>query len=92
MGMMKMSNNFTTMKCRIKAFGITREILSARETVVDMPAGATVAELKNQLFAAYPRLQALTSLYVAVNTEYAPDDHQLTEGDEIALIPPVSGG
>jgi molybdopterin converting factor subunit 1 len=87
-----MRNNFTAMKCKVKAFGITREIIRTRELEVMLPAGATVAELKNHLFTGYPPLSSLTSLYIAVNAEYAPDDRMLADGDEIALIPPVSGG
>lgn len=80
------------MKCRIKAFGITREILNGNELVIELPQGATVADLKRELFGRYPRLTRLSSLFVAVNTEYAPEDQRLTEDCEIALIPPVSGG
>lgn len=80
------------MRCSIKAFGIARDIVNGRELVVEVPDGATVADLKKFLFTDYPRLCSLTSLYVAVNAEYASDDRMLSEGDEIALIPPVSGG
>ncbi len=80
------------MKCRIKAFGITREIVNGRELTVELPDGATVADLKVLLFGQYPQLSALKSLFVAVNTEYATDHLALSEDSEIALIPPVSGG
>ena len=52
----------------------------------------SVAELKAQLIISYPELSKLTSLAVAVNSEYAEDDVSLTVDDEIAIIPPVSGG
>ncbi len=80
------------MKCRIRAFGITREILNERELILELPQGATVADLKRELFSRYPPLTRLSSLFVAVNTEYAPEERKLTEDCEIALIPPVSGG
>lgn len=80
------------MRCLIKAFGIARDIVNSRELVLEVADGATVADLKKHLFADYPRLGSLTSLYIAVNAEYASDDRPLSEGDEIALIPPVSGG
>lgn len=86
------ADNFVAMKCSVKAFGIAREILDARELMLDLPDGATVAQLRQLLIGRYPRLGALTSLFIAVNTEYAPDDRLLLSGDEIALIPPVSGG
>lgn len=78
-------------KYRIKAFGITREILGGKEMVVEVP-GATVQELRALLYARYPRLQGLRSLLIAVNNEYAGEADWLAETDEIALIPPVSGG
>jgi molybdopterin synthase sulfur carrier subunit len=40
----------------------------------------------------YPNLKGLKSLLIAVNNEYAEDSVELLESDEIALIPPVSGG
>lgn len=80
------------MKCTIKAFGISRDILGQRETIMEVSEGCTVAELKAMLFHRFPRLQGLRSLFVAVNSEYANDTRLLAAGDEIALIPPVSGG
>ena len=80
------------MKCKIKAFGISREIVGGRIVELDLPEGQTVIELKNQLFEKYPQLAALRSVYIAVNNEYADEKGILKEGDEIALIPPVSGG
>ena len=79
------------LKCRVKAFGITREILGGREKVSSCD-GQTVAALKQTLMATYPDLAGLKSLFVAVNGAYAEDNTVLTETDEIALIPPVSGG
>jgi molybdopterin synthase sulfur carrier subunit len=76
---------------RIKAFGITREILGAREMVFETQV-QTVAAVKNELVERYPRLSQLRSLYLAVNNSYAEDIQLLSENDEIALIPPVSGG
>lgn len=76
---------------RIKAFGITREILGGKEAVVEVP-GTSVQELRAALYHQYPRLQGLRSLFIAVNNEYAAEADLLAETDEIALIPPVSGG
>jgi sulfur-carrier protein len=76
---------------RIKAFGITKDIIGGKETVVEVE-GRTVAELRQHLTSAYPQLAGLRSLFIAVNHHYAADTVQLNETDEIALIPPVSGG
>lgn len=80
------------MKCKVKAFGISRDIVGARELEMDVPDGFTVSELKQKLFQTYPTFVDLKSLYVALNNEYANDNAVLKTGDEIALIPPVSGG
>ena len=76
---------------RIKAFGITKDILGGKETVIELQ-GDTVKDLKNELYGKYPELSGLRSLYIAVNNDYAEDAKQLSANDEIALIPPVSGG
>jgi molybdopterin converting factor subunit 1 len=80
------------MKCTIKAFGIAREIIGKRELTLDLPVSTTIKDVKAQLCQDYPRLLALNSLFIAVNLEYAADDKELYENDEIALIPPVAGG
>ena len=64
--------------------------ISAAETVVD--GEPTVAVLKMQLETAYPKLHELSSYMVAVNNEYALPNLLLKPGDEVAIIPPVSGG
>jgi sulfur-carrier protein len=78
-------------KYNIKAFGVAKEILGGRESVVEVNAG-TVAELRTYLMLKYPELVSLRSLFIAVNNSYAEDSTLLRETDEIALIPPVSGG
>jgi molybdopterin synthase sulfur carrier subunit len=75
----------------IKAFGITKDIIGARETVFELDAG-TVGSLRKALRKQYPSLVEIRSLMIAVNNNYAEDDVLLGESDEIALIPPVSGG
>ena len=90
---LKMLVGNTTMKTvKIKAFGITRDILGAREVEVQLEEGRTVGDLKSHLARAYPDVLALKSLFVAVNNEYADDSVILGDTDEVALIPPVSGG
>jgi molybdopterin synthase sulfur carrier subunit len=75
----------------IKAFGITRDIVGARETIVELE-GDTVASLRGALKHRYPSLVDIKSLMIAVNSAYAEDSQSIGESDEIALIPPVSGG
>lgn len=79
-------------KVRILAFGIAREIVGQRELEIQLAEGHTVADLRSQLAASYPGVMGLKSLFIAVNNEYATDAQVLNEADEIAIIPPVSGG
>ena len=76
----------------IKAFGIARDILGGREVTIQLEDEGTVAELRAVLEQAHPQLKTLRSLFIAVNSAYAEDGARLLEEDEIALIPPVSGG
>lgn len=75
----------------IKAFGITRQWLGGREVEIECD-GNTVAALRQALSARFPQLSGLSSLYIAVNNTYSDEDQVLHQDDEIALIPPVSGG
>lgn len=80
------------MNLKIALFGIAREIVGQPTLDLTAHEGQSVQELLGQLRQEYPGLSRLSSLAVAVNNEYAPDDALLHERDEIALIPPVSGG
>lgn len=81
----------TVKKYRVKAFGITKDLLGGREASIETD-GDTVGHLRTALAEKYPQLSDLRSLYIAVNNDYAGDEVVLTDSDEIALIPPVSGG
>jgi molybdopterin converting factor subunit 1 len=76
----------------IALFGIAREIVGQSSLSLTAPEGQSAAGLLAELRRTYPDLASLRSLAVAVNNEYAADDVVLHERDEIALIPPVSGG
>lgn len=75
----------------VKSFGVTKDIVGARETVVHLE-GDTVGSLRKILKDRYPALAEIRSLMIAVNNNYAEDNQAIEESDEIALIPPVSGG
>lgn len=74
------------MRIRILAFGILKDFIPESSTV-ELPDGARVADLLQRY-----EQRVFRSAAVAVNQEYAPLDHALREGDEVALLPPVSGG
>ena len=80
------------MNLRILCFGITRDIIGQFEYATSLENGATVADLKQKLSLQFTDFQALRSLRIALNSEYANDESTLKENDEIVLIPPVSGG
>ena len=81
------------MKVRVRCFAAAREIVGSGELIVDLPEGSTLTQLFDRVQGQFPRLQGLAgSLLFSVNREYAPPDKRLAADDEVALIPPVSGG
>src|SRR3989304_3186241 len=69
------------------------ELLGERNVTLELPEGATVDDLRDQLSRRYPAVTPyLPSVVCAVDEEYVTRDHALREGDDVALIPPVSGG
>lgn len=80
------------MKINLLAFGIAKEILGASESDFPVSEELTIQELKKQLTAAFPDFKKLVKFQIAVNQEYQTDDFILSANDEVAIIPPVSGG
>lgn len=80
------------MKINVLAFGVAKEIFGSGEVCLEMTNDATVSNLKYLLEQQYPRLKQLSSYMVAVNNEYALPGDTIHERNEIAIIPPVSGG
>jgi molybdopterin converting factor subunit 1 len=81
------------MEIRIRFFASIREKLRRNDATCSVAAGATVSDLLDLLCAQYPVLcEVRTTLSVAVNREYVDPQHALGDNDEVALIPPVSGG
>lgn len=83
------------MRINLLAFGILRDLLGSSVGPVDLPAGSTVRDLLERCRLAHhgaapPDLWS--SLAVAVNREYVSASQPLADGDEVALLPPVSGG
>ena len=81
------------MRIKLLAFGILRDYLGSSTGPLDFPAGSTVRDLLDRCRAMVPEQNApWGSIAVAVNAEYVPSTHPLADGDEVALLPPVSGG
>ncbi len=73
-------------------FGIARDLTGQSVLPGLLPPGGRVGDLLEALRAKYPALNGIKSLLIAVNGEYADPDQLLQPNDEIAIIPPVSGG
>jgi molybdopterin converting factor subunit 1 len=81
-----------TQPLTVLLFGITRDLVGQSRLSVPLADGGRVADLLTLLHDQYPALAGIKSVLVAVNSEYADPDTLLMPSDEIALIPPVSGG
>jgi molybdopterin synthase catalytic subunit len=80
-------------KVRVLFFGIAREITGLGQETPDVANGASVADVLRLYAIRFPRLGGISgSLVMAVNQEFSDPGHLLAEGDEVAFLPPVSGG
>jgi len=83
----------TRINVGVRAFAALREALGFAETTVSVASGTDIAGLMTRLNELYPRADLAAQRYgVALNRSYAPLTAVLADGDEVALIPPVSGG
>jgi molybdopterin converting factor subunit 1 len=81
------------MKIQLRYFAILREVLGRSEEIREVDEGTTAGALYDQIAVDAPRIAGLKrSVMLMVNQEYVPAGHPLQDGDELALIPPVSGG
>ena len=77
----------------VRLFAVLRDVAGSEECTIALAPGAQALEAKAVLLERYPRLQGLlASTRVARNAEYQPWDVELADGDELCIIPPVSGG
>lgn len=77
----------------VRLFARARDLAGADTVRIELPDGATVADLRYFLVAHYPALAGLSERSaLAVDNDFAEDSRVLTANDEIALLPPVSGG
>src|SRR4051812_30823735 len=81
------------MRVEVLYFAVLRERLGTEQEDLDFAAGITVGAARAAIGRAHPEVAALLpQVRSAVNRQMVGDDHQLHEGDELALIPPVAGG
>lgn len=77
---------------QVLAFGIVKDIFSNPAIEIDNDVIKNIDQLKLFLEEKYPRLNQLGSYMIALNNEYASGNEAIHNGDELAIIPPVSGG
>jgi molybdopterin synthase catalytic subunit len=80
-------------RVRVRLFAVQRELVGQREVALDLAAPATIEDAWSALVALYPVLApGRPAIRFARNAAYAPAAERLSDGDEVAMIPPVSGG
>ena len=81
------------MELNVRLFALYRERAGSNKIAIDIPEGATVADLTDEVRRQLPNLAPPeVTIVVAVNADYASQDVVLQSGDDVCLIPPVSGG
>jgi molybdopterin converting factor subunit 1 len=81
------------MKVRVKLFAVAKELAGSDAISVELPAAATIDDVRRAVAAAHPNLDRILSHAMwAVNAKYADDTTIVNKHSDIALIPPVSGG
>ena len=81
------------MRITVRLFAVLRDRAGAGEFTLDLPDGSAAAAVGVELSTRFPGLhQHLIRSAYAINRAYAGPDTRLADGDEVALIPPVSGG
>lgn len=74
-------------------FALYRERTGRSQLVLELDPGTTVGDVLLEMRKLYPGLAPVgVDIVTALNTEYARPEQEVAEGDEVALIPPVSGG
>lgn len=81
------------MRIRVLFFGLLKDICGRAEDLLELPEGSTAGSVFDHYATAFPRLRAMaSSIVLARNHEFSPVTQQVFDGDEVALLPPVSGG
>jgi MoaE-MoaD fusion protein len=80
-------------RIRVLFFGVLKDVTGRAAEELDLPGGASAGAVFRHYAAAYPKLAAMErSVLLARNQEFVPASEPLSDGDEVALLPPVSGG
>ncbi len=80
------------MRITVRLFAILRDCAGRSQLPLDLPNQPTIAAAVEKLAELYPQLRQHRHVAFAINQSYVESDAILNEGDELAIIPPVSGG
>ena len=80
------------MKVKILGFGIVKDIFQSPSVDIELGEPQTSSQLRELLYTQYPELGRLKTFMIAINNVYEEKNQQINAFDEIAIIPPVSGG
>jgi MoaE-MoaD fusion protein len=87
------SVTMTGVRIRVLFFGVLKDIVGQREESLEIPDGALLETVFEHYAARFPRLrEASSSIVLALNQQFSSPSAALSEGDEVAFLPPVSGG
>ena len=81
------------MKIRVRLFAVARQMAGRDSVELELPEGATVAQVRTRLGTQIPPLpESVAQMMFAVDMQYASDQTRIPPGADVACIPPVSGG
>lgn len=88
-----MSDNQESLNIKVKLFAIYQEVYQQEEIIINLPFQSQVKEVLTYIIKQKPHLKDWAKITkIAVNLDFVSPDYYLNDNDEVALIPPVSGG
>ena len=81
------------MKVKLLLFAALKDIAGRRDLEMELDDGSTLQQVTEKLASLYPEIGRMqNSVRIAINQEFADENSSLNNGDEIAFLPPMSGG